>query len=173
MILTALTDQTAYRVHTPRWAFAPTSGHGAAKHGGRLNRPGIPALYLSLDTKTAIEEYRQVSKLLRPGTMVCYQVTVDQIVDFGSGFNTSDWDANWQDFYCDWRELWFNGRIEPPSWAIGDMVVASGAKGVLFQSSFVENGTNLVLYNDALLAHDSLTVFDPGGELPKNQDSWK
>ena len=43
----------AYRVHVPRWAYAPTSGDGAAEHGGRLNRPGLPALYLALDATTA------------------------------------------------------------------------------------------------------------------------
>lgn len=47
MIFTAL-DTVAYRVHDPKWAYAPTSGAGAGSHGGRANRPGISALYLSL-----------------------------------------------------------------------------------------------------------------------------
>ena len=34
MILTELGPVTAYRMHTPRWATAPTSGAGAAAHGG-------------------------------------------------------------------------------------------------------------------------------------------
>ena len=34
MRLTALTDATAYRMHAPRWAVAPTSGAGAGKYGG-------------------------------------------------------------------------------------------------------------------------------------------
>ena len=41
MILTDLSSVTAYRMHTPKWATAPTSGAGAATHGGRANRPGI------------------------------------------------------------------------------------------------------------------------------------
>lgn len=49
MILTNLNSTTAYRMHMPKWAVAPTSGAGAASYGGRLNRPGIEALYLSLD----------------------------------------------------------------------------------------------------------------------------
>jgi len=28
----------AYRMHTPKWAFDPKSGAGAAQHGGRVNR---------------------------------------------------------------------------------------------------------------------------------------
>ncbi|MDI1339520.1 MAG: RES domain-containing protein [Burkholderiaceae bacterium] len=48
-------------MHVPRWAVAPTSGAGAGKHGGRANRPGVDALYLALETATAIREYQQVS----------------------------------------------------------------------------------------------------------------
>lgn len=66
MIYTALTSLTAYRVLHPKWAFSPTSGEGAAKYGGRANRPGIAALYLSLDPETALAEYKQVDTLLPP-----------------------------------------------------------------------------------------------------------
>ena len=52
MILTDLGPVTAYRMHTPRWATAPTSGAGAAAHGGRANRPGTPALYIALEPET-------------------------------------------------------------------------------------------------------------------------
>jgi RES domain-containing protein len=70
MILTQLENLSAYRMHLPRWAVAPTSGAGAAKHGGRVNRPGVAALYLALDIETAVKEYQQVSTLLPPGTLV-------------------------------------------------------------------------------------------------------
>ena len=33
MILTPLQDITAYRMHVPKWAVAPTSGAGAARAG--------------------------------------------------------------------------------------------------------------------------------------------
>lgn len=46
-------------MHVPRWAVAPTSGAGARKHGGRFNRPGVDALYLALETETAIREYQR------------------------------------------------------------------------------------------------------------------
>ena len=42
---------------------------GAAAHGGRANRPRVAALYMALDTETAIKEYQQVSMLLPPGTL--------------------------------------------------------------------------------------------------------
>ncbi len=172
MILTRLDNLPAYRMHTPKWAVTPTSGAGAAQQGGRANRPGVAALYLALDIETAIKEYQQLSPLLPPGTLVSYQVTVGQVADFRSGFDASCWGPLWEDFYCDWRELWFNQGIEPPSWVIGDEVIAAGAKGILFSSRFHGGGTNLVVYPETFLATDLLAVFDPGLALPKNQKSW-
>ena len=172
MILTRLETVTVYRMHTPKWAFAPTSGAGAAQHGGRANRPGVAALYLALDIETAVSEYRQVSTLLPPGTLVSYQVTADRIADFREGFDASRWRPIWEDFYCDWRELWFNQRIEPPSWVIGDEIIASRVKGILFKSRLPAGGTNLVLYPEIFTVLDMISVFDPGQSLPRNQDSW-
>lgn len=105
MKLTALADVTAYRRHVPRWAVAPTSGAGAAKHGGRANRPGVDALYLALETETAVREYQQVSTLLPPGTLTSYQLTAAPMVDFTAGYSASVWAPIWEDFYCDWRKL--------------------------------------------------------------------
>src|SRR5208283_3004562 len=48
-----------YRAHNPRWAFSPTSGEGAARHGGRFNPVGVPALYMSRRMETAWLEAQQ------------------------------------------------------------------------------------------------------------------
>ena len=90
MILTRLENLTAYRMHTPKWAVTPTSGAGAAKHGGRVNRPGVAAIYLALDIETAVKEYQQVSPLLPPGTLVSYQISIGMIANFQSGFDASN-----------------------------------------------------------------------------------
>jgi RES domain-containing protein len=173
MILIDLGPVTAYRMHTPRWATAPASGAGAADHGGRANRPGTPALYLALETETAVREYRQSSSLMPPGTLVSYTVRAVPVVDFRDGYNAEHWSGLWEEFYCDWRELWFNQRIEPPTWALADEVIAAGAKGILFMSALATGGVNLVLYTELLTAEDTLHVHDPAGMLPKNQDSWR
>ena len=60
MIFVPSFEGVAYRVHNPKWAYEPTSGAGAGTHGGRLNRPGIDALYLSTSTEAAISEYKQL-----------------------------------------------------------------------------------------------------------------
>jgi RES domain-containing protein len=173
VIFTALGPITAYRMHSPRWASAPTSGAGAAAHGGRVNRPGTAALYLALEAQTALQEYQQLSPLMPPGTLVSYTAQLARVLDFSAGFDAARWPALWEEFYADWRELWFNQRVEPPSWVLGDEAMAAGAAGLLFASALVPGGRNLVVFNDCLTAADTLRVYDPAGELPKNQDSWR
>lgn len=173
MILDDLGVVTTYRMHTPRWASEPTSGAGAAMHGGRANRPGTAALYLALEMDTAIREYQQLSPLLPPGTLVSYTVHARPLVDFRGSYDPEQWAPLWEEFNCDWRALWFGQRVEPPSWVLGDEAIAAGAKGIVFPSATTSGGTNLILFVDALDADDTLTVFDPKGALPKNQDSWR
>lgn len=170
MILTSFVS-TAYRVHDPKWSFAPVSGAGAARYGGRANRPGVNALYLSVELETAIAEYKRLDALMPPALIVGYDVKVEPVVDFRGGY-TGAWDLIWQDFNCDWRRMVFNDKVEPPSWAIGDMVLAAGAKGILFDS-VIADGTNLVLYNDTLEATDVVRVYDPNHALPRDQSSWR
>lgn len=47
-------DEAQYRILTPSWAHSPTSGAGAARKGGRFNRAGLEALYLSQSEETAL-----------------------------------------------------------------------------------------------------------------------
>ena len=103
----------AYRMHTPRWATAPTSCAGAAIHDGRANRPGTQALYLALEPETAVREYKQLSPLMPPGTLVSYTVRVAPVVDFRAEYDGARWSELWEEFHCDWRELWLNQRGLP------------------------------------------------------------
>nr|WP_175130759.1 RES family NAD+ phosphorylase [Paraburkholderia rhynchosiae] len=99
-------------------------------------------------------------------------MTIDPVVDFTGGYQGGRWAALSEDFYCDWRGCWFNQRIEPPSWILGDEVVAAGAKGILFRSRLSPQGVNLLLYVDELGPTDRLEVHDPQRVLPRNQSSW-
>ena len=173
MILTGFGPLAAYRMHMPKWAAVPASGAGAAAHGGRANRPGTHALYLALEPVTAIREYQQASTLLPPGTLVSYTVQLSKVVDFRGGYQPGAWPELWEEFACDWRELWFNRSIEPPSWVLADEAIAAGAKGILFASTVEPGGVNLVIYTELLDAQDHLEVHDPAGALPRNQDSWR
>ena len=172
MILKPLVQTAAWRVHSPRWSFLPTSGAGAARAGGRFNRIGTEALYLSLDTQTALLEYQQTSTLLPPGLIAEYRIDLQPVADLSGGYVAAHWSPVWQDFACDWRFLWFNQHIVPPTWSMSDEAQRAGAKGILFPSSSNLVGLNLVIFNNAMTEKDSINVHDPNGLLPLNQRSW-
>ncbi|QAU23280.1 hypothetical protein EO087_04170 [Dyella sp. M7H15-1] len=74
---------TLYRANTPRYAYTPLSGAGAAKAGGRFNRPGIEALYLALELETAVAEYQQMLPHLPPLMLCSYVAELGPLVDVG------------------------------------------------------------------------------------------
>lgn len=172
MIVTAIDGSLGlFRAHTPQWASAPLSGAGAAKQGGRLNRPGVNALYLATNEATAIAEYKQDSALMPPLTLASYRAEIASVVDFRDGYVPGLWDPLWQDLNCNWRGLIMLDGVDPPSWSLSDMVLAAGHCGVLFPSTR-SNGVNLVVYTDALGPKESLVVHDPNNALPKDRSSW-
>jgi RES domain-containing protein len=172
MIVTDLDGSLPFfRAHTPKWASAPLSGAGAASVGGRLNRPGVHALYLASTHQTAIAEYQQAEPLMPPCTLVTYHVRLHSVVDFRAGFVPGLWDSLWQELGCNWRGLAMLDGIDPPSWDLGDRVLEAGHCGILYPSQRA-TGTNLVVYTDALRPPNVLEVFDPGETLPRDQSSW-
>ena len=161
-----------YRYLTPKWAYLPLSGAGAASAGGRFNRPGGEALYLSAEPETALAEYKQGSSLPRPATLEAYEIDLTDVVDLSAGYDPDHWAAPWADWNCDWRWI---ARVEhkvPPSWQLGDEAILSGAAGLLFPSTHCARGANLVVFNANIAAGDRLAVHDPDDMLPKDQRSW-
>lgn len=174
MIVTALDGSALfYRAHAPEWASQPLSGAGAAKVGGRLNRPGVHALYLADSQATALAEYQQLSSLMQPCTLAAYSVRLGSVVDFLKGFVPGIWSPLWQELSCNWRGMAFLEKIEPPTWVLSDEVLASGHVGILFPSTHLKDGVNLVVYSDALGPDDDVSVHDPDGKLPRDRSSWR
>ena len=172
MILTDLPDPTpAFRANKPEWAYAPLSGAGAAKVGGRFNRQGIEALYLSLEKITALDEYQQLSPLMPPCTLCQYALAITGLVDLRQLADDGRWDADWQLWTADWREQLFNQHITPVTWMLGDMAMEHGYKGIIFPGVVSSRGTNLVVFKDMLEPDDKIEVFDDG-LLPDDRLSW-
>ena len=163
---------TLFRAHAPRWASTPASGAGAARQGGRFNRPGIEALYLSFSAATALYEYQQTSAFLPPCTLCSYQVQLGSLVDLRQLAFGPPWDELWMDWSDDWRHSRFELHIEPPTWVLSDMVRSEGHAGIIFPSMLGADGVNVVVYTDQLDADNWVKVLDPSHQLPKNQDSW-
>lgn len=166
-------DRIFHRYHMPEWAALPLSGAGAAVNGGRFNRPGSEALYLSVDPVTALAEYRQGASITPPGTSVAYQVDVPGIVDFSVGYDPAAWPPLWAEAGCDWKYLARIERQEPPSWLLGDQLIRDGVRGLLFSSLRQANGINLVLFIANLGSDCIVDVHDPDHRLPRDRRSWR
>lgn len=164
---------TLARALDPRWSWLPTSGAGAAKSGGRYNRPGLEAVYLSFDPATALAEYQQTALFLPPATVASFRA-VARVVDL-TRFNPDDenWDGLWSLWDTDWRDLLFNQHIEPPTWLLGEMTMAAGHHGILFPSVVHPGGNNLVLFPSTFGTEAALICLDPDHRLPRDDLSWR
>ena len=158
-----------YRMNTPKWAKNPTSGVGAARAGGRFNRKGLEALYLSQDSATAIAEYQQDEVIMPPGTLAAYHVSLFKVLDFSDGKLDPDFEISLEDWDCNWRQLLLLEEVEPPTWHVGDILVAKGVAGLLFPSTRHQGGVNLVVYSQLLDGTEgwNVHVHDPDGKLSK------
>ncbi|MDR1854888.1 MAG: RES family NAD+ phosphorylase [Azoarcus sp.] len=156
-----------YRVISPAYAGTPLSGMGAARQGGRFNRPGQEALYLSTDEATALAEYKQDNPWLPPGTICTFFIDGVRVADLSAGYTSSRWQPLWADFAVDWRADWFGKSIEPPTWEMADDVLAAGLDGILYPSQANPGGTNLVIYRSSSRPESQLRVYDPHGSLRK------
>lgn len=174
MIFTSVTaSMMLFRGHSPKWAFQPLSGAGAARFGGRFNRPGLHALYLALDLPTATKEFQQDDILVPPCTMVQYTASIAKVVDFRGGYEPNRWSALWDSASENWRTMALLDRVDPPSWDIAELVLEAGACGILFRSVRNPEGSNLVVYINNLGPVDRIEIYDPGGTLPRTQQSWE
>ena len=166
---------TCFRAHDPRWSFSPLSGEGARLWGGRFNPRGMPALYLSLSISTAVKEANQgFARKIEPCVLCSYDVDCADIADLRHAQTRRRFQVSRRAMSCAWFELAARGR-EPPSWAIARKLMSPGHAGALVPS-FVNRATagdqNLVLWKWGKDLPYRISVYDPGGKLPKNQLSW-
>lgn len=159
-----------WRVLSPRWAHAPLSGGGAAVNGGRFNRPGTEALYLSFDLMTAIVEYQQEFGN-RPGTFCAYDAEIRPIVDPMDTRVLKALKVKTDDLGCPWKEIaWINNQ-DPPTWRLADRLIEDRVAGIKVPSFQNKGGINLVLWKWGDVKSRRLDVLDPNDELPKDRDS--
>lgn len=165
-----------YRGHDPQWSFTPTSGAGAALTGGRFNRRGQPALYLSLSIVTAVGECIQgFSRRMQPLTICEYDVDCEPVADLRTAEGRAAVGVDPADLECAWLGLMLDGE-EPPSWRVADRLARDGHAGLLVRS-FVPGASaddvDLVLWRWGEEPPRRVTVFDPSGRLPVDRSSWR
>ena len=123
-----------YRAHNPHWAHSPSSGEGAARHGGRFNRTGTPALYTSLDPMTAWMEAQQAFVFKpQPMTLVAYDVDCKRVADLTQPTTLSILGLAANDLACAWEDLADRGET-PPTWQVSARLIGGGAHGAIVPS---------------------------------------
>jgi RES domain-containing protein len=166
----------AYRAHNPRWAYAPTSGEGAARQGGRFNPRGTPALYTALDPKTAWMEAQQGMPFkAQPLTLVAYRVDCERVVDLTDPVALSAIEITLKTLGCPWEDLASRG-LTPPTWGLAKTLIRAGLQGALvpsFAPGTGQSDRNLVLWRWSDAAPCRIRVIDDFGRLPKDDASWR
>jgi len=161
----------AFRAIDPRWSFGPLSGDGAALRGGRFNPKGVPALYLSLDPVTAINEVAQGFAGRIPPCVLCdYDVDCTDIVDLSTKQSRTAAGTTLEVLACAWKLI-----STAPSQQLAARLIRDGAAGIVvpsFAAGASEHDRNLVLWKWGPDDPHKVMVFDPSGRLPKNQLSW-
>ena len=166
----------AYRAHNPRWSWSPLSGAGSAAHGGRFNRVGMPALYLSLSWKTAVVEASQgLAFRLPPLTIVSNEIDCEDVIDLVDATEMRRRRVRKSDLACAWCLL--AARGEPvPSHALADRLCGDGIAGIIvpsFAAGLGPDAKNLVLWRWGATPPHRVTIIDPAGRLPKDDRSWR
>lgn len=164
-----MTDMILYRAHKPQWSFAPKSGEGARKRGGRWNLPGTPALYLSFNPMPAIAETMKEFDF-RPVTLVQYEVSGGRIADY------QDPEFRRREGLRDDLTMtpWLNKSLRKtgaPSQLAAKMLIERGWHGMIYPAA-ESQGLNLVLWRWDEDGEPTVTVRDTDGDLPRNRDSW-
>ena len=166
---------TAYRAHDPQWAWAPTSGAGAAIRGGRFNPAGVPALYLALTLEGMLLEMAHgFAHRFDPLTICSYDVDVEDILDLREDAGRLAAGVALAEMACAWAYDRSNGEV-PASWTIAGSLIERGVAGILVPS-FARGArpgmANLVLWRWGSQLPHKVAVNDPDERLPRDQSSW-
>lgn len=159
-----------FRAHHPAWAYDPTSGEGARLTGGRFNRKGTEALYLSLRLETAVGECSQgFAHRIPPMTLCEYEVDVDPVADLASGEGRDALGIRLEELACPWLALTMDGQ-KAPSQEVAERLEHEGFAGALVPSFIPGAGpedVNLVLWKWGSRRPRLVRVHDPEGRLVK------
>lgn len=166
---------TVWRALNPRWSFAPDSGDGAARFGGRFNRLGLPALYTSLSFETAWMEAQQgLPFKAQPMTICGYEVDCDNIADLTDPLTCLNLGVDPAELSCEWEYLVSLGTT-PPTWLLADRLIAAGFAGIQVQShapGASRGDINVVFWTWSVDPPHQVRVIDASHRLPKNDLSW-
>lgn len=159
-----------WRAYVPRWAYAPLSGEGAARFGGRWNPAGAPTIYAARELSTAWAEYNQ-GFVQHPALIAQLELSGARLADLTEAAMLDNLAIDQKIHRCEWRADLDHGRV-PATHTIRERLLTEGFDGVIYPSFMSPGGTCVALWRWNGRGQPSLRVVDPDGRLPKTQASW-
>ena len=159
-------DGLLYRALNPYWAREPLSGEGAARHGGRFNPRGTPALYTALTIPGVLTEAHQAGRF-QPLTLIALEARLERVFDArdaaalaGQGMSVEGLaDPGWRDAMA---------AGEAPTQAFARRLITAGHTGLLVRSfarGARADDLNLVLWRWGEAPPAEVRVVDDEGRL--------
>lgn len=161
---------TLWRAFVPQWAFAPLSGEGAARFGGRWNPVGAATIYAARELSTAWAEYNQ-GFVQHPALIAQLDLKDAALADLTDSDVLSSLAVPQDIHQCEWRMLLDEGKV-PQTHQLRQRLLAEGFDGVVYPSFMSPGGTCVALWRWNVKGAPRLDVVDPDGRLPKTPASW-
>jgi RES domain-containing protein len=161
---------TLWRAFVPQWAFAPLSGEGAARFGGRWNPVGAPTIYAARELSTAWAEYNQ-GFVQHPALIAQLELNGASLADLTDEAMLSKLGSSADIHRCEWRMDLDKGEV-PETHRLRERLISHDFDGVVYPSFMSPGGTCVALWQWNGAGGPRLDVVDPDGRFPKTQASW-
>ncbi len=159
-----------WRAFVPQWAFAPLSGEGASRFGGRWNPVGAPTIYAARELSTAWAEYNQ-GFVQHPALIAQLELENAALADLTDTDVLADLGYTADIHQCEWRMHLDKGEV-PESHRLRLRLIELGFDGLIYPSFMSPGGSCVALWRWNAPGAPRLDVVDPDGRLPKTPASW-
>ena len=125
---------------------------------------------------TAVKEANQgFAHRIDPCVLCSYEIDCEDVADLTTEQGRREHAVELGEMSCAWATALPN-HDRPASWSVYDRLKSQGTAGILvpsFAPGAEADDLNLVLWEWGPDLPHKVTVFDPSGQLPKDQLSWR